>query len=122
MLLLTFVPIITITILFAIFLFYGKEGTLNLVITDIDFLKIPDGTYLGSYRKGRFSYKVEVTIKSSKVANINIINESKISLASVPKKIIESVLKEQSLKIDMVTGATVTSKAVLKAIENALSK
>lgn len=33
--------------------------------------------------------------------------------------VIDGVLKAQSLKVEAVTGATTTSKALLKAIENA---
>jgi len=121
-LLFIFVPIIAIIVIFAIFLFYGKEETLNLTITDIDLSKVTDGSYTGSYSKGRFSYKVEVTVKNNKIENITIVNKPYISLEDVPKKIISRVLEKQSLNVDVVTGATVTSKAILKAIENALSK
>lgn len=40
----------------------------------------------------------------------------------VNESIISRVVENQSLKVDVVTGATVTSKALLKAIENALEK
>lgn len=34
----------------------------------------------------------------------------------------KSVIDNQTLKVDSVSGATVSSKVILKAIENALSK
>jgi uncharacterized protein with FMN-binding domain len=106
--------------IFSFFLFYGKEETLNLVITDIDFSKIPDGIYSGSYNKGRFGYRVEVDVRDGRILNINVINKPKVSLVDIPEKIINRVIEKQSLNIDTITGATVTSKAILKAIENAL--
>ncbi len=120
-LLFIFVPIFIIIVLFAIFLFYGKEETLKLVITDVDISKIPYGNYIGSYNRGRFSYKVEVIVKNNKIASITILNKPSISLEDVPKKIIDRIIEKQSLNVELVTGATVTSKAILKAIENAIS-
>lgn len=116
------VPIVVIICIFAVFLFYGKEETLNLAITDIDVSRIPDGTYTGSYNKGRFSYKVEVVIKNNRIESVNILDKPIVFLEDIPKKVIDRVLERQSLNVDVVTGATATSKAILKAIENAISK
>lgn len=107
--------------LFTFFLYYGKNDTLSLVINDVNLLEIPDGAYVGSYNKGRFSYQVEVIVKDRKISDINILGKPKISLEEIPQKMIEKVLQKQSLKVDVVTGATASSKAILKAIENALS-
>lgn len=38
------------------------------------------------------------------------------------KQIAEAVCDEQSLNVDAISGATLTSDTVLKAIENALGK
>jgi len=118
--LLVFIPVAIVIAIFSFFLLYGKEETLNLVITDIDFSKIPDGIYSGSYNKGRFSYRVEVDVRDGRILNINVINKPKVSLTDIPEKVINRVIEKQSLNIDTITGATVTSKAILKAIENAL--
>ena len=37
------------------------------------------------------------------------------------EKITEDVIRKQSLQVDVVTGATASSKIILKAIENALT-
>lgn len=116
------VPIVIIIGVFATFLFYGKEETLKLVITDVDISKVPDGSYIGSYSRGRFSYKVEVIVKNNRIDSISILDKPSISLEDTPKKVIDRVLEKQSLNVDLVSEATVTSKAILKAIENAISK
>lgn len=116
------VPLAIIIGIFVIFLFYGKEETLKLVIADVDISKVPDGNYMGSYNKGRFSYKVEVIVKNNKIDSITILDKPSISLEYVPKKMIDRILEKQSLNVDVVTGATATSKAILKAIENAIGK
>lgn len=108
---------------FIFFLYYGKSETLNLTINGIDLSKVTDGLYKGSYSKGRFSYKVEVTVKDNRIESIKIISEpSFFSAQELDNTIIGRVLQQQSLKVDAVTGATATSKALLKAIENALNK
>lgn len=40
----------------------------------------------------------------------------------IAENIINKVIESQSIDIDVVSGTTVTSKAYLKAIENALKK
>lgn len=111
-----------IIILVFLFLYYGKSDTLNLIINDIDLSNISDGSYIGSYNKGRFSCKVEVIVKDKKIENIKILNKPVISIEEITQEIINRVLEKQSLKIDVVTGATASSKAILKAVENALIK
>lgn len=101
------------------FLFYGKSETLNLTINDINLSSINDGMYIGQYVKGRFNYKVEVIIKNHKIESIKILNQ-KSSYLNTNEIIIKRVLEKQSLNVDTVSGATATSKGILKAIEKAL--
>ena len=48
--------------------------------------------------------------------------EHKTAYMAQAKQIAEAVCDEQSLKVDAISGATLTSDTVLKAIENALGK
>lgn len=56
------------------------------------------------------------------VEKVKILNKSVFSIPRVPDEIISRVLNQQTLGVDVVTGATASSKAVLKAIENALKE
>lgn len=113
---------IILLIIFTIsFLFYGKSETLNLTINNINLSFISDGIYIGQYVKGRFNYKVEVIIKNNSIESIKILNQ-KSSYLNTNEIIIKRVLEKQSLNVDVVSGATATSKGILKAIENALNK
>jgi uncharacterized protein with FMN-binding domain len=115
--------IVILTSIFIFFLYYGKSETLNLTINAVDLSKLSDGSYKGSYSKGRFSYKVEVTVKDNRIESVKILSEPPVfSAQELDNTIISRVLQQQSLKVDAVTGATATSKALLKAIENALNK
>lgn len=113
--------IIILIAIFLFFLFYGKSETLNLTINNVNLSTISDGIYLGQYVKGRFNYKVEVIVKNNKIESIKILNQTSTYL-NTSETIIKRVLEKQSLDVDVVTGATATSKGILKAIENALNK
>lgn len=120
-LLIIIIGIILLIIFTISFLFYGKSETLNLTINNINLSFISDGIYIGQYVKGRFNYKVEVIIKNNSIESIKILNQ-KSSYLNTNEIIIKRVLEKQSLNVDVVSGATATSKGILKAIENALNK
>lgn len=98
----------------------------NLPLNAVDFNRLKDGTYTGYYEGGMYKWranKVEVTVISGKVADIKLV--SPINGDKEPGKKVElydRVIKEQSLKVDAISGATLDSKAYLKAVENALKK
>jgi len=102
-------------------MFYGMNEVKSLAIRDIDLSKIANGTYRGSYSKGRWSYNLSVTVEDHKIRAMRLL-DSKMKMAEKPNmQQIDRVISSQSLRVDTVTGATVFSKALLKAIENALS-
>ena len=99
----------------------GLSKYKNMVINDVDLSKVPNGTYKGSFKGGRWSNTVEVTVKDHKITDIKITKDVLFKTSRVPGELFPRIKQAQSLKVDTVTGATVTSKAYLKAIENALT-
>jgi uncharacterized protein with FMN-binding domain len=91
----------------------------NLVIKDIDLNEIEDGEYSGSFSKYRWNINVKVKIKDHKITNINFFNNTDIS-DNFKNKLINNVIEKQKVNIDTISGATVSTKALLKAIEDAL--
>lgn len=98
-----------------------------------------DGTYEGAFKGMNDDIKVEVTLKDKSIESIEIVEHSetpgiggelkdidgnvkqaglKIPVVSIPKEIVAT----QSLKVDNITGATASSVAVKKAVENALKE
>ncbi len=105
------------------FLFYLSRGLADvnqITINDVDLLSITDGVYRGKYDGGRWSNEVEIVIKDQKISQITLVEDVLFSKPEVIDELFEEVISKQSIKIDTVTGATVTSKAYLKAIEAAL--
>jgi uncharacterized protein with FMN-binding domain len=78
-----------------------------------------DGEYQGSYRNGRFSNTVAVTVKDHRIAEIEIVDGMMISLFT--DELFQKVVEAQETRIDAVSGATATGRAYLKAIENAVA-
>lgn len=63
--------------------------------------------------------EVSVRIKNGKIAEIKLFSDPLTPDAS--NELFNQVIKEQRVDVDVISGATVTLKAYLKAIENALS-
>ena len=95
------------------------EGLMQLDVTDVDLTLISDGTYIGEYAALPVSAKVSVTIQDHHITNIDLLehNNGQGAGAEVVPSI---VVEKQSLQIDTISGATYSSKVILKAIENAL--
>jgi len=109
----------------AVFVYFNQGLTKyrKMVINDVDLKKIEDGIYQGEFTGGRWKNKLEVTVKDHKITGINMLQASDMSgLKDLGEKVFKKVEEEQSLQIDTVSGATVHTKAILKSIENALTK
>lgn len=91
----------------------------------INLSQIPDGSYTGSDSTILGEVSVRVEIKNSKVAKIDILkntyshcNEINRAFSNVPLQIIS----KQSIDVDTVSGATVSSQGIKLAVVDALSK
>ena len=100
----------------------GLEAGENLAINPVDLTAIEDGTYAGVYQAGRWSNEVAVSVADHQIANIAVVKTVTIDDPEMTSTIINNVIKNQSTTVEAVSGATVTSKAYLKSIENALTQ
>jgi uncharacterized protein with FMN-binding domain len=91
-----------------------------VTIADVDLSAIDDGDYVGSYDLGLVSVKVKVRVEGNRIKRIEIL-EHKNGRGTAAEAIVNNVVKAQSLEVDVIAGATASSKAILKAVENALS-
>lgn len=106
-------------------LFYMSRGLSsgkNLVINDINLTELEDGYYQGKYEDGRWSNEVEVEVNNNKISSIKIIDDITFSQPEVRKEIYKRVIEKQNLDVDIISEATVTTKAYLKSIEIALNR
>ncbi len=96
-----------------------KKRIESIKISDVDMSKIGDGTYKGSYDAIFVGADIEVAVKNHAIENINIINH-KNERGKKAEQIIDKIVSAQSLKVDTISGATNSSKVLIKAVENAL--
>jgi len=98
-----------------------NKGMATVRINEIDMSEVSDGVYSGEYGyNDMVSAKVEVTVKNNSITNIEL-TEHKCGLGGKAEAIVKRVVDSQVLDVDVVSGATVSSKVILKAIENALN-
>lgn len=98
---------------------YQKQVA-DITISEMDISRISDGSYTGSFEILWVAAEVKVTVKDHKITGIELLehkNERGKAAEVIPDKVVEA----QSLQVDMVSGATSSSKVILKAIENALN-
>ena len=63
--------------------------------------------------------KVEVTVQNGKITNINIL-EHRHERGKTAEVIADSIVDEQKIDVDAISGATNSSTVIKKAVENAL--
>lgn len=92
-----------------------------LTIGTVDLNTVADGEYIGFCQNKILFALVKVDIKDHEITDIEVLKH-KPSYMEQAKQIAGEVLMGQSLEVDAISGATLTSDTVLKAIENALQK
>jgi uncharacterized protein with FMN-binding domain len=100
----------------------GLEEGLNVEINPVNLSEIEDGVYNGRNDFGRWTNELNVKVENHKITNIEIEKDVKIANSELSSKIFQEVIEAQNTTVDAVSGGTVTSKAYLKSIENALNK
>lgn len=116
---LPFVATVAITLLvaFVAVAFLLRPQTLAIGSVDLDM--VTDGEYIGICQNKILLAVVRVDVKDHEITSIEIL-EHKASYMEQARQIANDVCSGQSLDVDAVSGATLTSDTVLKAIENAL--
>lgn len=68
--------------------------------------------------------KVQITTDEYEIKKINIIDQQEVPVVSdvVYKTIPPEVIKQNSVDVDVVAGATLTSNGLIEAIKDALNK
>ena len=92
-----------------------------LDIQDVDLSQIDDGYYEGSYNVFPIAVEVNVHVKNHEIIDIKITKHTN-GQGGPAEKITEYIMKSQSLDVDAISGATYSSKVIIKALENALEQ
>lgn len=93
-----------------------NKFTENPNIMDPDLSYFEDGEYLGVYNSGMVTAEVKIETKFNEYYNIMLMKHETL-FGKKAEKLIEEVIEKQTLQVDVISGATVSSLTILKAIE-----
>jgi uncharacterized protein with FMN-binding domain len=85
----------------------------------VNIAEVPDGTYRGECSVFPVIVKVDVTVASGAITEIIIVQHQN-GQGAPAEAITNQVISEQTLDLEVISGATYSSKVILLAIENAL--
>lgn len=98
----------------------GMSYIRNMAVDPVDLSKLADGVYPGSFIRGRFSYSVEVTLKDHRIEAVKSTGAEQ-AMGAMVQQIFDRIVQDQTVAVDTVSGASLTTRAVAKAVENALT-
>lgn len=105
-----------------LFVTSGLSEGMKVELQGINLNDKPDGDYMGTYSFQRWTNTLLVHVKDHRITGIDIQDDvGAAQITHCSDEVFRRVIEAQNTKVDAVSGATVTSKAYLKAIENALS-
>ena len=104
----------------AIFASCGKASSVAAPQTAgvVDLSLVRDGVWEGSDR----NITVAVTVTNHRIVQIDYLKHGWTTVGRKAQYIRDDIIERQSLQVDVVSGATITSKNILKAVETALMK
>lgn len=84
---------------------------------------IPDGTYTGEGTGKGGKIVVELTMKDSKISDIKVVEHGETpGYADALDKMSAKMISKNTLEVDMVSGATLSSTGILAAVKDAFNK
>jgi uncharacterized protein with FMN-binding domain len=102
---------------------HREVRSLPLDAVDFDRLK-NDGVYHGVYEGGMYGWRAnecDVTVTNGRVTGIQLVGSKDPGGGNTDSGMLyDRVIEAQSLQVDTISGATLTSKAYLQCVENAL--
>lgn len=123
----TFKKVIVVLIILILGGFLGIKIASGRVVSNakaipvekIDLSQIEDGQYLGNYEIFPVKVSVETSVHGGKITQIYLLEH--FNGKGAPAEIIlERIIEKQSLQVDCISGATVSSVAIKKAVEDSL--
>lgn len=96
-----------------------KQSVGAITIEEVDLSDIDDGEYMGSYDVGYIYVKVRVRVENHAISEVRIL-EHRNERGKNAESVIKSIIAEQRVDVDAVSGATNSSLVIKKACENAL--
>lgn len=83
-----------------------------------------DGTYEGTAKGLKGDVKVEVTVADSKISDVKVVEQNETPEIAEPalEQVPAAIKEKNSTEVETVSGATVTSQAIIDAVNAALEQ
>jgi len=82
-----------------------------------------DGVYEGEYRKGINNAVVKVIIADGRITDIELVKHFSSWIGNNANTVIPTrIVKQQSTRVDAVSGATNSSRVIMNAVQKAVEK
>lgn len=108
------------TLFAAIQLFGGSQAASRLTINPVNLTAVKDGVYPGEAELEGVRIRLEVTVQKGNIISLSIQEHQNGIGFRAEKTIIAQIIQKQTNLVDTVTGASISSKLIMKAVENAL--
>lgn len=92
----------------------------KITIAPIDLSQVADGDYEGSFEVNPVKVKSKVRVSNHRLVKIDILRHDN-GLGQKAETILNDILDRQSLEVDVIAGATVSSKCILGSVADALT-
>ncbi|MHB0896340.1 MAG: FMN-binding protein [Spirochaetales bacterium] len=99
----------------------GLKELAKTDIAEVDLASIADGVYSGSVSAFPVVVELKVRVKDHRIEAIDLIKHTN-GQGKPAEALLAKVVQEQKINLDVISGATYSSKAILLAISNALKK
>lgn len=97
------------------------KNLLTREIESINITEIDDGIYQGKYEVFPVSVELNVEVKDHQIIEIDILKHDN-GQGKPAESIINSVIEQNSIDVDVISGASYSSRTILQAISNALNQ
>ena len=114
-------------IIFIVFMIMSCQVMVNNVVKSvdsrpiIDINDVKDGVYFGKEETPLVSVEVNVTVNDKRIIDIALLKHEN-GMGEKAEEMIPEMIKNNTSEVDIVSGATLSSKVIRAAVRNALSQ
>lgn len=112
-------------IIFIVFMIMSCQVMVNNVVKSvdsrpiIDINDVKDGVYFGKEETPLVSVEVNVTVNDKRIIDIALLKHEN-GMGEKAEEMIPEMIKNNTSEVDIVSGATLSSKVIRAAVRNAL--
>jgi uncharacterized protein with FMN-binding domain len=96
------------------------QEMIELPLEQPDLSVLDDGTFPGVYKNHRWFCHVSVSVENQRIDTIEVLRAAN-GGKKLYEQLVTRVIDQQTVEVDAVSGATISSNTFLKAVENALA-